>query len=319
MSPAGNASRWLKVTTLSAVTLTMLSTVSMAFYPEYLSGIVWPEPPVITPGTDGGPPSDAIVLFDGTDLSRWEGGEQWEIKDGYAVTAGGEITTKQEFGDIQIHLEWASPVEVEGDGQGRGNSGIFLAGRYEIQILDSYNNPTYFDGQAGSLYKQQPPMVNACRPPGEWQTYDILFSAPRFDENQQLMRPGYVTVLHNGVAVHHRTEIKGNTAFNMPAMYEAYSGKGPLALQFHRDQVRFRNIWVRELNPIVGDYPAERAPWSPEVLKRQKKKQSAKTAALTKEREAAEKSAEGNTGTKLTKKQNRKPAESVAKDPPLKK
>jgi len=214
---------------------------------EYKSGKVWPEPPVITPGDGNAAPSDAIVLFDGKDLSQWNNGDKWIIKDGVAISAKTSITTKQMFGDCQIHVEWASPSEVKGSGQGRGNSGVYIQNRYEIQVLDSYKNETYFDGQAASLYKQRPPLVNACRKPGEWQTYDIIFTAPRFDENKKLEKPGYVTVIHNGVLVQNHTEIEGTTAYDRPAAYSAHPLKQPLQLQFHGDPVRFRNIWIREL------------------------------------------------------------------------
>ena len=157
---------------------------------EYKSGIVWPEPAIVTPGKDHGPPSDAVVLFDGKDLSKWTGGENWIIKDGYATAAKNGITTKDSFGDCQLHLEFATPAEVKGSGQGRGNSGVYLMGKYEVQILDSYDNKTYFDGQCASLYKQHPPLVNASRKPGEWQTYDIIFEAPRFDGRRQAGQAG---------------------------------------------------------------------------------------------------------------------------------
>ena len=145
---------------------------------EYQSGIKWPDVKVIDPGPVGGPPSDAIVLFDGKDLSQWVDGDKWIVQDGYVITSKKDIHTKQSFGDCQLHVEWASPEEVKGSGQGRGNSGVYIMGLYEVQILDSYDNTTYPDGQAGAIYKQQPPLVNACRKPGEWQTYDIIFSAP---------------------------------------------------------------------------------------------------------------------------------------------
>lgn len=222
---------------------------------EWKSGIVWPEPAVVDPGPIDGPPSDAVVLFDGKDLSQWNGGEKWEIKEGYAIARGGGISTKEVFGDCQLHLEFASPSEVRGSGQGRGNSGVYLMGRYEIQILDSYDNTTYFDGQCGALYKQRPPMVNACRKPGEWQTYDILFTAPRFDENKKLVKPGHITVLHNGVAIHNHTEIEGSTAWHRPPQYFAHEPRGPINLQFHGNPVRFRNIWIRELKEVVGKKP----------------------------------------------------------------
>jgi len=214
--------------------------------PPWTSGITWPEPKVVDPGPAGGPPSDAIVLFDGKDLSQWHGAEKWKIGDGYAV-CGGNLTTRRPFGDCQLHVEWASPSEAKGEGQGRGNSGIYLMGFYEVQILDSYNNKTYFDGQAGAVYKQRPPLVNACRKPGEWQTYDIIFRAPRFDEKGKLVRPAYVTVLHNGVLIQDHFEILGRSAYRKPPEYSAHEPKLPLVIQFHGHPVRFRNIWIREL------------------------------------------------------------------------
>jgi hypothetical protein len=214
---------------------------------EYLSGKVWKEPKVVDPGPPGGPPSDAVVLFDGKDMSKWNGGEKWIVKDGCAISHGSSITTKQSFGDCQLHLEWAAPEKVEGEGQGRGNSGVLLMNTYEVQILDSYNNKTYFDGQCAALYKQWPPLVNACRKPGQWQTYDILFTAPRFDPQGKLLKPAYVTVLHNGVAVQNHSEMLGATAWDVPPTYTAHAPKLPLHLQFHGNPVRFRNIWIREL------------------------------------------------------------------------
>ena len=227
---------------------------------EWKSGIVWPEPKVIDPGPPGGPPSDAIVLFDGKDLSKWKGGEAWEVRDGYAVVRRRSITTKDQFGDCQLHLEFATPEEVRGEGQGRGNSGVFLMNRYEVQILDSYENKTYFDGQCGSIYKQSPPMVNACRKPGEWQTYDILWEAPRFAEDGKLLKPAYVTVLHNGVVVQNHFELKGDTPFNRPPQYTKHPERGPIQLQNHGNPVRFRNIWVREMRPLEGKKSAEQPP-----------------------------------------------------------
>lgn len=214
---------------------------------EYKSGKVWPIPKVIDPGPVGSPPSDAIVLFDGKDLSAFNGGEKWIIADGVATAAGGGLSSKQSFGDCQIHVEWATPSEVSGSGQGRGNSGIYIMGNYEIQVLDSYENETYPDGQAGALYKQAPPLVNVSRKPGEWQTYDIVFQAPRFGENKEVVKPGYVTVLHNGVLVQNHTEIQGTTAWDRPPAYNAHPDKLPLNIQFHGNPVRFRNIWIREL------------------------------------------------------------------------
>ena len=214
---------------------------------EYTSGKQWSEPTVVDPGPPGGPPSDAIVLFDGKNLSAWDGGQKWILADGAATTKGGGITTRQSFGDCQLHVEWASPEKVSGSGQGRGNSGVYLMGKYEVQILDSYDNKTYFDGQSASIYKQRPPLVNACRKPGEWQTFDILFTAPRFDASGKLETPAFVTVLHNGVLVQNHFAIEGTSAWDAPPRYEAHAAKLPLSLQHHGNPVRFRNIWIREL------------------------------------------------------------------------
>ncbi|HMC11728.1 MAG TPA: DUF1080 domain-containing protein [Pirellulaceae bacterium] len=226
---------------------------------EYKSGIIWPEPPVIDPGPPGGVPSDAVVLFDGKNLDGWEGGDKWKIDDGVATSAGGTITSKQKFGDCQLHVEFATPAEVKGTGQGRGNSGIYLMSRYEVQVLDSYENQTYFDGQCGAIYKEQPPMVNACRKPGEWQSYDIVFTAPRFHGEGSLMTPGFVTVLHNGVVIHNHFELLGSTSYVEPAKYVQHADKEPLQIQFHGNPVRFRNIWLREnIKPLMGLNPDPR-------------------------------------------------------------
>lgn len=219
---------------------------------EWKSGIVWPEPKVVEPGVNGSPPSDALVLFDGTDLSKWTGGSAWIVKDGYMESHKHDLTTKERFGDCQLHIEFATPAKVESGGQGRGNSGVFLADRYEVQILDSYGNKTYFDGMCASIYKQSPPMVNACRKPGEWQTYDIAFTAPRFHRDGAVERPGYITLFHNGVCVLNHFELQGSTAWDKPPIYEKHALKTPIHLQNHGNPVRFRNIWVRELAPIVG-------------------------------------------------------------------
>jgi hypothetical protein len=214
---------------------------------EYLSGKVWPKVPVITPGEGTAPPSDAIVLFDGKDLSQWNGGDKWIVADGVATVKDTNITSKQSFGDCQIHVEWASPEKVSGKGQGRGNSGIYIQTRYEIQVLDSVDNETYPDGQAGSVYKQNPPLVNASRGPGQWQAYDIIFTAPRFEEDGKLKSPAYVTVIHNGVLVQNHFELPGGTFWNQPPEYNAHPLKQPLLLQNHGNPVRYRNIWIREL------------------------------------------------------------------------
>jgi len=212
------------------------------------------KPAVITPGKNAGDaPSDAVVLFDGGDLSKWTNGSGanpgWEVKDGIAtvVKGSGEIKTKQEFGDIQLHIEWRSPSAAEGDGQNRGNSGIFLQGQYELQVLDSYENTTYPNGQAGSIYKQHVPLVNASRKPGEWQVYDVVYSAPRFGEKSgRIISPAFITVFHNGVLIQNHVAIVGGTQYKGMAAYKSH-GKGPLTLQDHGTPVSYRNIWVREL------------------------------------------------------------------------
>ena len=224
---------------------------------EWKSGIVWPQPKVVDPGPPAGPPADAVVLFDGKDLSQWKDGENWLVQDGCAVANKTGITTKEEFGDCQLHLEFATPAEVKGKGQGRGNSGVYLMSRYEVQILDSFDNPTYFDGQCGAVYKQTPPMVNACRKPGEWQTYDILFEGPRFADDGKVLRPAYVTCLHNGVAILNHFEIQGSTEWDKPPHYDKHPERQPIHLQYHGNPVRFRNIWIREMKPIEGKKPAQ--------------------------------------------------------------
>ncbi len=213
---------------------------------EWTSGKVWPEPKVIDPGDAAKAPSDAIVLFDGKDLSQWKGGDQWIVKDGYAISNKTSIETKRGFGSCQLHVEWAAPEKVEGAGQGRGNSGVYLMNNYEVQILDSYINKTYFDGQCASIYKQWPPLVNACRKPGQWQTFDIIFTAPKF-EGGKVAKPACVTVLHNGVLVQNHAEVLGTTAWDRAPAYAPHPERLPLQLQFHGNPVRFRNIWIREL------------------------------------------------------------------------
>jgi hypothetical protein len=229
----------------------------VAFVQEYKSGIIWPEPPVVTPGENNtAPPSDAIVLFNGKDMSAFNGGDKWEIKDGVATIRGGGATTKQAFGDCQLHVEFATPEEVKGTGQGRGNSGIYLMGRYEVQVLDSYENATYFDGQCASIYKQQPPTVNACRKPGEWQSLDIIFTAPKFDKDGKLASPAYVTVLHNGIVVHNHYALQGSTSYTEAAKYSPHPDKLPIHIQDHGNPVKYRNLWIREnIQPLVGKQP----------------------------------------------------------------
>jgi len=217
-----------------------------------------PQPRIVAPGTEstqdapGEPPSDAVVLFDGTDASGWvhaDGGEmKWTVENGYMQVAPktGNIQSTEHFGDCQLHVEWAAPAEVQGDSQGRGNSGVFLMGRYEIQVLDCFDNPTYPDGTTAGIYGQRPPLVNACREPGEWQSFDIVWVAPRFDD-ETLVSPARVTVLHNGVLVHHDQELTGPTTHRRILDYQPHPPTGPLMLQDHGDLVRFRNIWYRPL------------------------------------------------------------------------
>jgi hypothetical protein len=244
----------IKLKLLTIGLLLFLACIVMAQKPEFEVTEVWePVPEVVTPGEGAAPPSDAIVLFDGTSLNSWigDGGKtpEWTVADGSVTVKPGTggISTKQDFGDVQLHIEWRSPVLVKGEGQGRGNSGIFLMGLYEIQVLDCYGNKTYPNGQAASVYKQHIPLVNACREPGQWQTYDIIFTAPRFNENGRVTHPARVTVIHNGVLVQNNVEIWGSTEFiGLPA-YKAHNNKLPLSLQDHGDLVSFRNIWIREL------------------------------------------------------------------------
>ena len=244
--------RWVLIVVVLVGTLS----ISQALAPrEYKSGVVWPEPKVVTPGTENGPPSDAIILFDGNDLKLWENGENWKLEDGYAIAQKSGISTKQSFGDIQLHLEFATPAEVKGSGQGRGNSGVYFMGAYELQILDSVDNPTYFDGQCAAIYKESPPMVNASRKPGEWQTYDVVFEAPKFAADGKVEKPAIMTVLHNGVLVQNHFHLTGHTFYDRPAAYTKHPEKLPLSLQFHGNPIRFRNIWVRTIDPIIGTMP----------------------------------------------------------------
>lgn len=216
-----------------------------------------PLPPVVIPGPPlppVPPPSDAIVLFDGKNLFNWvdSKGEpaRWKVENDFmeVVPKTGNIQTKHGFGSCQLHIEWMAPSPAKGSGQDRGNSGIFLMGLYEVQVLDSYENKTYADGMAGAIYGQYPPLVNACRKPGEWQTYDIIFIAPEFDSKGQITEPARMTVFHNGILIHHDVELSGPTAHKARPHYKAHPGKLPLMLQDHSHPVRFRNIWLRELN-----------------------------------------------------------------------
>jgi hypothetical protein len=222
-----------------------------------------PEATVVDPGTGvppetpGKPPSDAVVLFDGKDLSAWKavkggGPAAWKVEDGCfeVVPKTGAIETKESFGDAQLHIEWATPDPPRGQDQDRGNSGVFFGGdRYEVQVLDSYQNRTYTDGQAGALYGQYPPLVNASRKPGQWQAYDIVYEAPRFDAAGKLLKPARLTVFHNGVLVQHAMELIGPTTNRVRTPYSAHPVKLPISLQDHSHPVRFRNVWVRELQP----------------------------------------------------------------------
>ena len=217
---------------------------------------VWtPVPAVISPGASPqAPPSDAIILFDGKDLSGWTDKKQqpaqWTVADGIMTVAKGkgDIQTKQGFGSCQLHVEWRTPpATVSDSGQNRGNSGIFLMGRYELQVLDNYNNRTYSNGQAGSIYKQHIPLVNACRPPGEWQTYDVIFTAPVFKADGSLGSPARITVIQNGVLVQNNVELKGETVYIGQPKYTKHGEKEALSLQDHGCLVSYRNIWVREL------------------------------------------------------------------------
>jgi hypothetical protein len=224
-----------------------------------------PQPRVITPGAtfsqNAPPPSDAEMLFDGTDLSKWENNRgqdaKWRIQDGYVETAarGGGIRTRGKWADFQLHVEWAAPNPPHGTGQGRGNSGVLINDMYEVQVLDSYHAKTYPDGQAGAIYGQSPPLVNACKPPGEWQTYDIIFESPRWNEQGELTKKAVITVLQNGVVIQNHYELTGMTdGINAAQPWRTLSKYPPphppevfIELQDHNNPVRYRNIWVRRL------------------------------------------------------------------------
>jgi lysophospholipase L1-like esterase len=227
---------------------------------EWRMPIEWPRPKVVDPGpAHAGPapvPADAIVLFDGSGMEAWKNADTWRVADGVVTVGTGMIETKQDFGDCQLHVEYRMPTPPKGKGQARGNSGVFLMGLYEIQVLDSYEDGTdgpltYPDGQCGALYKQQPPAVNACRAPGEWQTLDILFTRPRFTADGLLEKPGQVSVLHNGVAIHSGTVIKSSTQWHSPPQPKPHADALPIQLQDHGNPVQFRNIWIRPFEPVV--------------------------------------------------------------------
>ena len=225
-----------------------------------------PMPPVIEPGTQAlqtpasSPPSDATVLFDGSNLDAWSSrnGEAcgWQLVDGNAmevVPRTGDIRTKADFGTCQLHIEWRAPTEIYADSQGRGNSGVFLLGLYEIQVLDGYDNPTYADGVTAAIYGQYPPLVNACVPPGEWHSFDVIFESPEYVDGR-LVNPASMTVFHNGVLVHLRQVMQGPTKHRELASYaEPHGPTGPLVLQDHGDKVQFRNIWLRELASLQAE------------------------------------------------------------------
>lgn len=232
----------------------------------------WSPQPIVVSAPVGQPPSDAIVLFDGTSLAAWESAiapeepgtpraaAGWDLVDGAMVVKPktGAIRTRQVFGDVQLHLEWRAPLPIKGHSQQRGNSGVFFMGRYEVQVLDSHDNPTYVNGGASSVYKQYPPLVNATRPPGEWQTYDIIFQAPRFDAGGRLIAPARVTVFHNGVLTQHAAELAGPTEYRGLPQYQYHVPRLPLELQDHGDLVAYRNIWIRELNLPDARFPVGR-------------------------------------------------------------
>lgn len=230
-----------------------------------LPGLPWlvhdsdrPHPPVVAPASvPGGAPSDAIVLFNGSDLSHWQtrpsptaaaAPANWKLGDGYVEVAvgTGDLVSKEKFGDMQLHIEWSSPNPPVSTSQGRGNSGVFLMDRYEVQVLDPWNNPTYADGQAAAIYGQWPPLANPGRKPGEWNVYDVIFEAPQMD-GEKLLKPAFVTVIFNGVLVQNHKEAMGPTIYRQVAHYAAQPPEDSISLQNHGNPVRFRNIWVRRL------------------------------------------------------------------------
>lgn len=240
----------------------------------FIPGTTWhvhdgtrPQPAIVTPAAtfshQAPPPSDAIVLFDGTDLSQWRHGggaaAKWKVENGFmeVTPKSGSLRTKGQFADFQLHIEFATPAQVDGNSQGRGNSGILFNGIYEVQVLDSYDNKTYPDGQCGGLYGQTPPLANASKKPGEWQSYDIIFESPRWGADQKIAKKANVTVIHNGVVLHHRREFQGTTPhqangnYNKPHAPEVY-----IELQDHNNPMRFRNVWLRKL----GEYDQPVAP-----------------------------------------------------------
>ena len=266
---------------LNALTMTIASTLLAQPDPNWLDhDRDRPAPPVVEAGTSstqdqaGKPPSDATILFDGKDLSQWVAMDgnptKWIMKNGYmeCVKGSGYVRTLQNFGDCQLHVEWTAPTPPHGEGQGRGNSGVFFGlDRYEIQVLDSFESKTYSDGSAASVYGQYPPLVNVCKPPGQWQTYDIIYTAPRFDAEGKLSSPARVTVIHNGVLVQNNVTLTGPTSWLQRAPYSPHPEKQPISLQDHGNPVRFRNIWIRELGKpgkkefTLPDFSAGKLSW----------------------------------------------------------
>jgi len=274
------------LTALALLALGCVSVQSWAPQPPNASGTRWkvhdpdrPAPKVVTPAPAAlptPPPSDAQVLFDGTDLEHFRaadgGPARWSVEDGAVVAApgAGSLVSKDSFGDVQLHIEWASPAPPHGEGQDRGNSGVYFMELYEVQVLDSFESPTYPDGLAAAIYAQYPPLGNACRPPGEWQSFDIAFRRPRFTEDGALEQPARLTVFHNGVLVQNNEELWGGTSWLSHHPYQPHADRLPLSLQDHGHPVRYRNIWVRQLEPRPPAPPAREATLtlSPEELDR---------------------------------------------------
>jgi hypothetical protein len=261
MDAVGRGGHVKRMGAIAAVMSWLLSpTASSQSEPQWpVHSMTRPKPRVVNPGpfvAPVPPPADAIVLFDGSSLAPWraadaaKGPARWRVENGYfQVEPGrGTIETTREFGDVQMHIEWMTPTPARGSGQDRGNSGVFLMGHYELQVLDSYDNETYADGQAAALYGEFPPLVNASRPPGQWQSFDIVFRRPRFNARGNVTRPARMTVLHNGVLVHDARELTGPTAHQVRLPYAAHPDRLPISLQDHGNPVRFRNVWVRELS-----------------------------------------------------------------------
>jgi len=252
-SPTHQFSNFVRYVSHVAMVAILFLGPSFAVGEEYLNGIKWLAPAIVTPGeTNADAPTDAIVLFDGTDLSHWKNADSWKLDGDSMICGKAAITSKEEFGDCQLHIEWSAPTPPSGSSQGRGNSGVFMMGRYEMQVLDSFENDTYFDGQAGAIYKQTPPMANAMRPPGQWNTYDVFWTCPKFKEDGSLESPAYITAMHNGVLILNHFALLGDTPFDQPPRYKSHPSKGPISLQDHGNPVRFRNIWVREIKSAEG-------------------------------------------------------------------